>query len=162
MVFDHETGELAMSTRTREVSIGCTGDSHSPPNQKPKERKLTCILLIITILAVLIAIYQAANTGMKGSNVPLGLAVLFGLAGVISGCRRLSQLGEIAYANDALESVKTGHHPLVGDDPDAVGPACEELRRKIRRISGEARREQIRQIVCLAISLLSFAVWFAL
>jgi hypothetical protein len=95
---------------------------------RESQGKYTYFLLAAVGAAVGFALSQTKETALCLSQIPLGIAVvLWGLSFYL-GCRNISYVNSLLYANSEMLRIESGQHPEVGTHPQMVGAASEGIR----------------------------------
>lgn len=95
---------------------------------RESQGKYTYFLLAAVGAAVGFALSQTKESALCLSQIPLGIAVgLWGLSFYL-GCKNISYVNSLLYANSEMLRIESGQHPEVGQHPQMVEAASEGVR----------------------------------
>jgi len=123
------------------------------------EDKYTYFLLAAAGAAIALAVNQTSSSGIALSQIPLAVAVFSWALSFFFGCRRLSYISSILYANFSLLQVEGGEDPVVGLSPQRQQAAADGIRSAVEANLKRVQRHARMQFSFLLIGAVMYVAW---
>lgn len=126
---------------------------------RDSQTRYSYALLAAAGAAIGVALNRTQTASLSLSQAPLGLAVFCWGLSFFFGCRHLTWVSAVLYANADLIQVQLGRHPLVGQHPELMAVAADGIRDALASNNSRAHRYARWQFDLLVAGGLLYLVW---